>query len=99
VANLATDAQVSDQYQAQVRAIFQLLPAVSNDLASVASGGQLHGELEFNTADTVCPYILGSQMPGPTQKLVLPSLSNSCPTTAPDMLQHGATSAPAYSGG
>jgi phospholipid/cholesterol/gamma-HCH transport system substrate-binding protein len=99
VSNLATDAQVSDQYQAQVQAIFQLLPVVSGDLASVAGGGQLHGELEVNTADTVCPYILGSQMPGPTQSVSLPSLSNACTATAPDMLRRGANSAPAYPGG
>jgi phospholipid/cholesterol/gamma-HCH transport system substrate-binding protein len=96
VSNLATDAQVSDQYQPEVQAIFQLLPVVSDDLASVASGGQVHGELEVNTADTVCPYVLGSQMPGPTQKVVLPSLSNACPTAAPDMLQRGADSAPSF---
>jgi phospholipid/cholesterol/gamma-HCH transport system substrate-binding protein len=99
VSNLATDARVSDEYQPEVQAMFQLLPVVSDDLASVAGGGQIHGELEFNTADTVCPYILGSQMPGPTQKVLLPSLTNTCAATAPDMLQRGADSAPTYTGG
>ncbi|HEY7948514.1 MAG TPA: MlaD family protein [Acidimicrobiales bacterium] len=99
VANLATDAQVSAQYQAQVRAIFQLLPVVSEDLASVESGGQLHGELEINTANTVCPYILGGQMPGPTQAEAFASPSNTCLSSAPDMLRRGANSAPSYPGG
>jgi phospholipid/cholesterol/gamma-HCH transport system substrate-binding protein len=98
VTNLGIDAQVSAEYQDQVAAIFQLLPVVSNDLASVAGGGQLHGELEFNTANTVCPYILGSQMAGPTQTNVIPMLANSCPTKAPDMLQRGSGSTPTYTG-
>jgi len=99
VSNLATDAQVSNQYQPEVQAIFELLPVVSNDLASVSSGGQVHGVLDINTADTVCPYILGSQMPGPTQAVASPALANTCPTTAPDMLQRGANSTPAFPGG
>ena len=99
VSGLATDAQVSDQYQPGVDAIFQLLPIVSDDLASVAGGGQIHGELTVNTADPVCPYVLGAQMPGPTQKVVLPSLSNTCTHSAPDMLERGADSSPLYTGG
>jgi phospholipid/cholesterol/gamma-HCH transport system substrate-binding protein len=99
VSGLATDAQVSDQYQPQVDAIFSLLPMVSDDLASVAGGGQIHGEVTFNTADTVCPYIPGAQMPGPTQKDFFPPLSNTCTHSAPDMLQRGANSSPSYGGG
>jgi phospholipid/cholesterol/gamma-HCH transport system substrate-binding protein len=99
ISNLAIDAQVSDQYQGQVRAIFELLPVVSNQLASVARGGQLHGELEINTVNTVCPYVLGSYMPGPTQAVGLPSLTNACTTTAPDMLRRGANSTPVFPGG
>jgi phospholipid/cholesterol/gamma-HCH transport system substrate-binding protein len=99
VFNLGVDAQVSYQYQRQVRAIFQLLPVVSGDLASVVSGGQLRGELQINTANTVCPYVLGSQMPGPTQAEAFASVTNSCTTRAPDLLQRGANSAPAYPGG
>jgi phospholipid/cholesterol/gamma-HCH transport system substrate-binding protein len=57
ISALATDAHVSDQYNAQVHAIFELLPIVSDDLASIASGGEIHGVLDFNTADPVCPYI------------------------------------------
>ena len=37
-------------------------------------------------------------MPGPTQKSTSPSLSNTCATTAPDMLRRGADSAPAFPG-
>ncbi|MGD0084344.1 MAG: MlaD family protein [Acidimicrobiales bacterium] len=99
IANLAIDAQVSDQYQPEVRAIFELLPLVSSDLAGVAGGGQIHGVLDINTANTVCPYILGSQMPGPTQKVTSPALTNTCTSTAPDLLQHGASSNPAFPGG
>jgi phospholipid/cholesterol/gamma-HCH transport system substrate-binding protein len=98
VFNLGVDAQVSYQYQDQVRAIFQLLPVVSGDLASVVSGGQIHGELDINTDETVCPYILGSQMPGPTQAVASPPLSNTCSSTAPDLLQRGADSTPAFPG-
>ncbi|MGH9172586.1 MAG: MCE family protein [Acidimicrobiales bacterium] len=90
IASLSTDAKVSDEYQPEVRAIFELLPIVSDDLASVASGGRIHGVLEINTANTVCPYVLGSQMPGPTQKVAAPTLSSSCSSSAPDMLQRGA---------
>jgi uncharacterized protein (UPF0261 family) len=82
-----------------VHAIFELLPIVSDELAAVASGGQVHGVLDINTADTVCPYILGSQMPGPTQKVSSPALTNTCSTSAPDMLQQGASSTPAFPGG
>jgi phospholipid/cholesterol/gamma-HCH transport system substrate-binding protein len=96
IANLATDSQLSNQFQPEVHAIFQLLPFVSDDLAAVVSGGQVHGVLDINTSETVCPYILGSQMPGPTQKLTSPSLTNTCSSTAPDMLQRGATSTPAF---
>jgi phospholipid/cholesterol/gamma-HCH transport system substrate-binding protein len=99
VSGLATDARVSDQFQPEVDAIFSLLPMVSDDLASVAGGGQIHGEVTFNTADPVCPYVPGAQMPGPTQKELLPSLSNTCTNSAPDMLRRGADSSPTYGGG
>jgi phospholipid/cholesterol/gamma-HCH transport system substrate-binding protein len=99
IANLAIDAQVSDQYQPEVRAIFELLPLVSSDLAGIAAGGQVHGVLDINTADTVCPYILGARMPGPTQKVASPTLTNTCTSTAPDMLQRGASSSPVFAGG
>src|ERR1700722_357539 len=98
IANLATNAQVTDQHAQDVQAVFQLLPFVSADLASVVGGGQVHGELDFNTADPVCPYIPGSQTPGPTQAVASPALTNSCTTAAPGMLARGANSSP-FSGG
>jgi phospholipid/cholesterol/gamma-HCH transport system substrate-binding protein len=93
ISSLATDAHVSDQFNPQVREIFQLLPVVSDDLAAVAGGGVIHGVLDINTEDTVCPYVIGTQMPGPTQKVANAPLDNTCGTTAPDMLQRGANSA------
>jgi phospholipid/cholesterol/gamma-HCH transport system substrate-binding protein len=99
IADLAIDAQVSDQNNPAVRAIFELLPMVSNDLASVASGGRVHGVLDFNLADSVCPYIPGADMPGPTEKISSPVLTNNCTSSAPDMLQRGADSKPALPAG
>jgi phospholipid/cholesterol/gamma-HCH transport system substrate-binding protein len=99
ISDLAIDAQVSDQYNPEVRAIFELLPIVSNDLAAVVSGGQVHGVLDINTSDTVCPYILGDQMPLPTQSVANAPLDNSCGSSAPDMLQRGANSNPSYPAG
>jgi phospholipid/cholesterol/gamma-HCH transport system substrate-binding protein len=99
ITDLATDSQVTDRYQPQVRALFELLPVVADDLAAIAPNGQVHGLLEFNTSGTVCPYILGSEMPGPTRKVATPVLDNGCSTTAPDMLQRGASSTPAFAAG
>jgi phospholipid/cholesterol/gamma-HCH transport system substrate-binding protein len=99
IADLATDAQVSDQHNPEVRAIFELLPMVSDDLAAVVSGGQVHGVLDINTSDTVCPYILGPQMPLPTQTVSSAPLDNTCTASAPDMLQRGANSSPSYPAG
>lgn len=97
--NLSVDAKVSDTYQPDVRAIFELLPFVSQDLASVAAGGAIHGVLDINTAGPVCPYILGAQMPGPTEAVSGPSLDNGCATTAPGMLARGAGSHPTLPAG
>jgi phospholipid/cholesterol/gamma-HCH transport system substrate-binding protein len=99
VRDLATDAAVTNATAPQVRAIFQLLPYVAGDLASVAAGGQIHGVIELNTADTVCPYIPGASMPGPTQRVGAPPLDRSCTTAAPDLLQRGAASSPTYPAG
>jgi phospholipid/cholesterol/gamma-HCH transport system substrate-binding protein len=99
ITNLAIDAQVSDEFNPEVHAIFELLPVVSNDLAAVVSGGQVHGVLDINTSDPVCPYILGSQMPLPTQKVSSSPLDNNCGTSSPGMLQRGANSSPSYPAG
>ncbi len=92
VSSLATDSQVTNENQQDLRALFELLPSVSQDLASVAGNGQVHGELDFNTAEPVCPYIPGSEMPGPTQVVTSPSLDNACPMVVPGMLGRGAGS-------
>jgi phospholipid/cholesterol/gamma-HCH transport system substrate-binding protein len=99
IANLATDSQVTAENQPDVQAVFALLPAVSGDLASVVAGGQVHGQLDINTDEPVCPYILGTQMPSPTQAVTTPSLDNSCGTSAPGMLQRGADSLPTFTSG
>ena len=99
VSNLATDSQVTAEHDQDVQAVFQLLPFVSNDLASVVGGGQVHGELDFNTADPVCPYIPGNQMPGPTQAVASPALDNTCTTVAPGMFERGANSGASFPGG
>ena len=90
VSNLGIDAAASAENQPDLRAVFQLLPVVSGELASVVGGGQVHGELKFNTADPVCPYIPGSQMPGPTQAVNTPALTNTCTSIASGMLERGA---------
>lgn len=94
ISALATDAHVSDQYNTQVSEIFDLLPVVSDDLASIVSNGQVHGVLDFNTDDNVCPYIVGADMPGPTEKVASAPLGNTCGYSAPSMLQRGAQTAP-----
>lgn len=96
ISSLATDAHVSDEYNAQVHAIFELLPVVADDLSSIASGGEIHGVLDFNTADPVCAYVPGASMPGPTEKVSSASLSNNCPRSSPGMLARGANSATSY---
>lgn len=96
IQSLSTDAHVSDEYNAQVHAIFELLPVVSDDLASIESGGQIHGVLDINTADPVCPYIPGVDMAGPTQSVASAPLGNTCSRTSSGMLQRGANSSPSY---
>jgi phospholipid/cholesterol/gamma-HCH transport system substrate-binding protein len=98
VRDLATDAAVTNANTLQLRAIFELLPVVADDLGSVAAGGEVHGVLEINTTDTVCPYILGAAMPGPTERTSAVPLGNECRTSAPDLLQRGAASSPRYGG-
>ncbi len=99
VASLGTDAQVTAEHSQDTRALFALLPVVSQDLASVVGNGGVHGELAFNTDEPVCSYILGALIPGPTQPVTSPDLTNNCTAAAPGMLQHGADSNPDFSGG
>jgi phospholipid/cholesterol/gamma-HCH transport system substrate-binding protein len=99
IANLGTDAQVTAEHSQDTQALFALLPVVSQDLASVVGNGSVHGELDFNTEDPVCPYIIGALIPGPTQAVTSPDLTNNCTAVAPGMLQRGADSIPGFSGG
>ncbi|MBO0727901.1 MAG: MCE family protein [Acidimicrobiaceae bacterium] len=94
IANLGTDAGVSGQFQPAVQAMFQVLPIVANDLASVSSSSGVRGEITFNTSSPVCPYIPGAQMPGPTQRVANATLTNGCSSSAPGMLERGANNAP-----
>jgi phospholipid/cholesterol/gamma-HCH transport system substrate-binding protein len=94
IAGLSTDSQASAMFQPAVQALFQVLPVVATDLASSASGGQVNGELSFNTANTVCPYIPATAIPGPTEKETTAPLDNSCDTRAADLLQRGAYNSP-----
>jgi phospholipid/cholesterol/gamma-HCH transport system substrate-binding protein len=98
ITNLGIDSAATETNQPDVRAVFQLLPVVSGQLASVVGNGQVHGQLEFNTDEPVCPYIPGSQMPGPTQTVATPSVDNACATTTPGMLARGSGSIPTLSG-
>ena len=99
ISGLATDAHVSDEYNAQVRAIFELLPLVSDDLASIESGGLIHGVLDINTEDPVCSYIPGADMAGPTERVSSAPLDNTCSASSPGMLERGANSSPVYASG
>jgi phospholipid/cholesterol/gamma-HCH transport system substrate-binding protein len=94
IAGLSTDSQASETFQPAVQALFQVLPVVATDLASSASGGQVNGELSFNTANTVCPYIPATAIPGPTEKETTAALDNACGTRASDLLQRGAYNSP-----
>ncbi len=99
IVNLGIDAQVTAEHSQDTQALFALLPVVSQDLASVVGNGAVHGELAFNTEDPVCPYILGGLIPGPTQTVTSPDLTNNCTAAAPGMLQRGANSIPNFAGG
>ena len=53
----------------------------------------MHGELDFNTADPVCAYVPGSLIPGPTQAVASPDLTNTCTGSAPGLLGAAPTAA------
>jgi phospholipid/cholesterol/gamma-HCH transport system substrate-binding protein len=94
ISNLSTDSQASAAYQPAVQALFQVLPIVATNLAGTASGGVVKGELSFNTANTVCPYIPSNLIPGPTEPVASAPLNNGCSIRAPDLLQRGAYNSP-----
>jgi phospholipid/cholesterol/gamma-HCH transport system substrate-binding protein len=78
-----------------IQAFFQALPVFAGQLAATSSNGQIRSELEFNTANTVCPYLPASQIPPPTQATGSPNLNLTCPISAADLLQRGAAHAAA----
>ena len=99
VADLGIDAQVTADHSQDTQALFALLPLV---LPGPGVRGGERGRsrrVDFNTEDPVCPYILGSQIPGPTQPVATPDLTNNCTAVAPGMLERGADSIPDFSGG
>jgi phospholipid/cholesterol/gamma-HCH transport system substrate-binding protein len=94
VGNLASAGKVSLAYQPAMQALFSVLPVVSGDLGAVGSNGSITGEVTLNTSGTVCPYVAASQQLAPFVTSSGASLENTCPITAPDLLQRGAQYAP-----
>lgn len=92
-------AGLANARQGAVQAFFQVLPVVSRDAALTVNGatGLSRFQVTFNTNNTVCPYT--SQMAEPTSLVATADLTRNCGTSAPDMLQRGAATAPTPSGG
>lgn len=91
--NLAAGTNVAFQRQDAIRALFEVLPLFATDLAETVSGGQVHFQLDFNTADPVCPYT--PMLPQPTEVVSsTANLTGGCTTVAPNLLQRGADKAP-----
>lgn len=89
---LASSTNVAYARQAAIKALFEVLPLFSQDVATVTSGGQIRFELTFNTADPVCPYT--TTMVEPTSLVPVANLTGNCHTEAPNLLQRGADKAP-----
>jgi phospholipid/cholesterol/gamma-HCH transport system substrate-binding protein len=81
------------QREPAFRALFQVLPLFSQDIASTSTNGQIRLELTFNYDHTVCPY--SSTMVEPTSLVVEADLTKGCGIQAADLLQRGADKAPA----
>ncbi len=94
VTNLGNAGRQSLAYQPAVQALFSVLPVVAGDLGAVGGNGAIRGEVTLNTADTVCPYVPASQQASPFVVTGSAPLDNTCPITAPDLLQRGAQNAP-----
>jgi phospholipid/cholesterol/gamma-HCH transport system substrate-binding protein len=94
VTNLGNAGSQSLAYQPAVQALFSVLPVVAGDLGAVGSGGAIRGEVTLNTDGTVCPYIPANQQVSPFVRTGSAPLDNTCPITAPDLLQRGAQNAP-----
>ncbi len=99
VSNLGTDAAATAENQPDLRAVFELLPVVSGRAG--VGGRRWPGPrpTRIQHADPVCAYIPGSQMPGPTQAVTTPALTNTCTSTVSGMLARGADSTPTVPGG
>lgn len=83
--------------QGAVQAFFQVLPVVANNAALTVSGGNPRFQVQFNTKNTVCPYT--STMAEPTSLVPTLDLTRDCSSSAPDLLQRGANTAPTPPGG
>ena len=93
IQNLASSTNVAYQRQDAVRALFEVLPLFASDVSETVSGGQVHFQLDFNTADPVCPYT--PMLPSPTvANPATANLTGTCTTVAPNLLQRGADKAP-----
>jgi phospholipid/cholesterol/gamma-HCH transport system substrate-binding protein len=90
--NFASATNVAYARQAAFKALFEVLPLFSTDVASVTTNGQIRFELAFNDRNTVCPYT--STMAAPTSLIAVADLTRNCSTQAPDLLQRGADKAP-----
>jgi phospholipid/cholesterol/gamma-HCH transport system substrate-binding protein len=78
-----------------IQGLFKVLPVFANQLALTTANGQIHSELLFNSANTVCTYLPANQIPPPTQATGPPNLNLTCANTAADLLQRGEAHAPA----
>ena len=85
--------------QPAVVSLLQQLPAFVNNIADTASGGSVAVNIYYNTENTVCPYLSGSQTPEPVAATGAPDLMRTCTLQAPDLLQRGAAQVPQPSGG
>jgi hypothetical protein len=82
-----------------VATLIQQLPVFVNKFANSVVNGAVQVQLTFNSANTVCPYVLGAQTAEPTAPTGSPPLGNTCGVSAPDLLQRGAANAPVGPGG
>ncbi|HWE57750.1 MAG TPA: MlaD family protein [Acidimicrobiales bacterium] len=91
--DLSASTNVAYQRQPAIQALFEVLPLFATDVSETVSNGQVHFQLDFNTASPVCPYI--PTLPTPTQVDGNPAdLNRNCSTEAPNLLQRGADKAP-----
>ncbi len=91
--SLSASTDVAYQRQDAIRALFEVLPLFATDVSETVSGGQVHFQVDFNSADPVCAYT--PMLPQPTQVVnSTANLTGGCTTVAPNLLQRGADKAP-----